>query len=198
MGVMRPHPPGVAFAASRGATRRRRAEVPGQDEARGWCPPGEKHRSDRCHGARDEGPPMGGPSSFSGRSATLESTTEYSKAVEQPISPGGHEILLAASAGAVRRVPGSRVLSPTLPVMVADSRGTSAIGTGEVVAVVVALARKRSAVRIGPGNDVVHVGGVPAAVHGGALLGERIILGQLVVVAVEIGDVLSHLHALRV
>jgi hypothetical protein len=58
--------------------------------------------------------------------------------------------------------------------------------------------RKRGAVELRAGHQVVFVRRIAAAVHDLAFFGDRVFLAQLVVVAVEIGDAVGDLHALRV
>src|SRR5688572_32989649 len=69
-------------------------------------------------------------------------------------------------------------------------------GVGAGARPVVAALARRGTVQIRPGQDVVLVRLVAATVHDRAFFGQRVVLRQLVVVAVQIGDVGGYLHAL--
>src|SRR5689334_20752373 len=121
------------------------------------------------------------------------------EAVEQARAAGLHQRLLAAAGAAVRGVPRlhvARVLQ-ALQVVVADDR--RAFGAlGPVAAGGVAAGGGVHALRVGAGEDVVRVRLVAAAVHLLALLGERVVLVDLVVAGMQVGHALRHHHALGV
>src|SRR5580704_10697683 len=121
------------------------------------------------------------------------------EAIEQAGTAGGHQVVLAAAARAVRGVPGlhmPRVLE-TGTVMVTDDGG--AVGAFRPVpAGGVAAGGGEEALRVRPGQDVVLVGGIAAAVDDLALLGQRRLLGEIVRARVEILHALRHHHAFGV
>src|SRR2546425_2158151 len=98
----------------------------------------------------------------------------------------------------MRRVPGLRhvVVAQALPVGVADHR-RALTALRPVAARAIVAAREGGAVRLGAGEDVVHVRRVAAAVDLLALLRQRRVLGE-VVLAVELGHVLRDDGALGV
>src|SRR6185436_99275 len=117
------------------------------------------------------------------------------EAIEQAGAARALEIVLAAAAirpaRGVRRVPGLRgvVVAESLPVVVADHRRALA-ALRPVAAGAVLAGRERGAVGLGAGQDVVHVRRVAPAVDRLALLGQRRLLGD-VVLAVQLGHVLG-------
>src|SRR6266850_2348849 len=116
------------------------------------------------------------------------------EAVEQAIAAGTLQIVLTAapvgSARGMRRVPRLRriVVTQALPVMMADHRRPLA-ALRPVAAGAILAGRERGAVRLGAGQDVVHVRRVAAPVDHVTLLGQRRLLGE-VVLAVQLGHVL--------
>src|SRR5262245_13844298 len=118
------------------------------------------------------------------------------EAVEQAVAAGAAQIGLAAAAvraaRGVRRVPRLRgvVVAQALAVVVAD-HGGALPALGPVAAGAILARREGAAVRLRAGQHVVAVGGVTAAVDGLALLAERGLLGELVVGAVQVVDVLG-------
>src|SRR2546426_72034 len=98
----------------------------------------------------------------------------------------------------MRRVPGLRhvVVAQALPVGVADHR-RALTALRPVAARAIVAGREGGAVRLGAGEDVVHVRRVAAAVDLLALLRQRRVLGE-VVLAVELGHVLRDDDALGV
>src|SRR2546426_431274 len=107
------------------------------------------------------------------------------EAVEEAVAAGALQIALAAAAvraaGGMRRVPGLRhvVVAQALPVGVADHRPALA-AVGPVAARAVVAGREGGAVRLGAGEDVVHVRRAAAAVALLALLRQRRVLGGVV------------------
>src|SRR6185503_16170218 len=96
------------------------------------------------------------------------------EAVEQAGAAGGLELVLAAAARAVRGVPGlhvARVLQPLQVVVPDDRRAFAALRP--VAAGGVAARGGEHAGRVRPGEDVVLVRRVAAALDRLALLGER-------------------------
>src|SRR5256712_1236968 len=81
----------------------------------------------------------------------------------------------------MRRVPGLRriVVAKALPVMMADHRRPLA-ALRPVAAGAILAGRERGAVRLGAGQDVVHVRRVAAALDHVTLLGQRRLLGDIV------------------
>ena len=92
----------------------------------------------------------------------------------------------------MRGVPRPRlgIVAQTLPVDMPDHRRALSAAR-PVVAGLVLTRREGSAVGLRAGQRVVPVGGVPAAVDHIPLLGERRLLGQVVVIAVQIVDILG-------
>src|SRR5574341_2395080 len=97
------------------------------------------------------------------------------EAVEQAVPACALEVLLAATARPVCRVPGRGVLAPALAIVVAHLGAPLAV-LGPVAAGVVLAGWERRAIQLRASDDVVHVGRVAAPVHHGALLGERVLL----------------------
>src|SRR6266436_9136036 len=124
------------------------------------------------------------------------------EAVEEAVAAGALQITLAAAAvraaRGMRRVPGLRhvVVAQALPVGVADHR-RALTALRPVAARAIVAGREGGAVRLGAGEDVVHVRRVAAAVDLLALLRQRRVLGE-VVLAVELGHVLRDDGALGV
>src|SRR5262249_17234474 len=91
----------------------------------------------------------------------------------------------------VRRVPGLRcvIVTQALAIVMADHRraltALCPVAAGAVVA-----GREGGAVRLRAGEDVVHVRCVATAVDHLALLVQRRLLGDVVVRAVQLGDIL--------
>src|SRR4051812_3973995 len=116
------------------------------------------------------------------------------EAVEQPGTTGRHQVLLAAAAARMRRVP--RRVAAALFVGVAKLRGPGAVARPVVAGVVLAVGVGAS-VGLRAGEDVVLVGRVADAVDDAALLGERQLLAERAAearlldgVAVELAEVL--------
>src|SRR2546426_3346447 len=124
------------------------------------------------------------------------------EAVEQAVAAGTLQIVLTAapvrSARGMRRVPRLRriVVAQALPVMVADHRCPLA-ALRPVAAGTILAGRERGAVRLGAGQDVVHVRRIAAPVDHLTLLGQRRLLAD-VVLAVQLGYVLRDDDALGV
>src|SRR5215204_6168284 len=125
------------------------------------------------------------------------------KAVEQAVAARAFQRVLAAAAAGpargMRRVPGFRgvVVAQALAVMMADHGG--ALGAARpVLAGHVGVACDCPTVGRGPGQNVVHVRRVAAAVDGLALLAQRGLLVDLVSGAVKVVDVLRDRLALGV
>src|SRR5262245_44675080 len=99
----------------------------------------------------------------------------------------------------MRRVPRLRwlVVAQALPVVMTD-HGRAGGALGPVAAGAVVAGRERAAVRLRAGQDVVPVRRVAAAVDHLAFFIERALLGELVVGAVQIVDVLRDRLALGV
>ena len=95
----------------------------------------------------------------------------------------------------MRRIPrsGRFVVAQTLTVVVAEHRRTGC-AAGPIVAGHVFGARKRTTVRLGAGEDVVHVGFVTAGVDSIAFFGESGLLVDLVVIAVQVVDIFGDNH----
>src|SRR5262249_54145689 len=87
------------------------------------------------------------------------------EAIEKPGAPGGYEVRLAAATAGVRRVPGVRILSAALFVMMAE---LCAAGSGARPVVACQVARQSFPVETGTGQHVVRVGIVTPAVDGGS------------------------------
>src|SRR5690606_26740651 len=85
------------------------------------------------------------------------------EAVEEAVAAGALEVGLAATARAMRRVPGGRVFAPALAVVVAHLGAARAVARPVGARVVVAIVESR-AVELRAGQDVVAVGRVAAAV----------------------------------
>src|SRR5262245_1690676 len=121
------------------------------------------------------------------------------EAVEQARTSGRDQVLLAAGARHVRGVPGALVhrVGDALAVVVADQRLAEGAAR-PVVAGHVDVGRKRAAVHLRAGQDVVLVGRVAAALDHLALLVQRRLLVDLGVVAMQILDVLRDHHALGI
>src|SRR5262245_18922318 len=142
---------------------------------------------------------------FSGKSATRssEKNSVRREAVEQHVAAGALEVVLAAaavrSARRMRRVPRLRgvVVAQADAVDVADHRGALP-ALGPVAAGLVVAGRNRGAVRLRAGQCVIHVRRVAAAVDHVALFGERGLLGEVVVRAVQVGNVLRDRDTLGV
>src|SRR3977135_2139544 len=117
------------------------------------------------------------------------------EAEEQAVAAGALQCALAAAAiGAtrgMRRIPGFRsiVVAQALPVVVADHRRTCPT-LGPVAAGAVFAGRERPSVRRRAGQHVMPIRGFGAAIDHLALLAEGRLLGDLVVGAVKIIDVL--------
>src|SRR5262249_60604660 len=111
------------------------------------------------------------------------------------VAAGTPQMALTAAAfrtaRGMRRVPGPRrlVVAQALPVVMAEHRRPLA-ALGPVAAGPILAGRERGAVRLGARQDVVHVGRVAPPVDRVALLGERRLLGD-VVLAVQLGEVLG-------
>src|SRR5262245_55496575 len=90
----------------------------------------------------------------------------------------------------MRRVPGLRriVVAQALAVRMAHHR-RSLVALRPVVASAILAGRERGAIRLGASQDVVHVRRVAAAIDDLTLLGQRRLLGE-VVLAVKLGHVL--------
>src|SRR5262245_50131625 len=125
------------------------------------------------------------------------------EAVQQAVTTGALQVGLAAAAiraaRRMRRVPRLGRLVVTQPLAVMMSHHGGALGAlGPVATGAVVARRERAAVRLRPGQHVVPVGRVGAAVDRLALLGERRLLADLVVRAVEVIDILRDHLALGV
>src|SRR5262245_45380615 len=99
----------------------------------------------------------------------------------------------------MRRVPRSRrrTVVEALPVMVADLRGAGTVA-GPVAAGRVGAGREAAAIHGRAGEHVVLVGIIAAAVDLVAVLVERGLLVDVVVVAVQVIDIFRNRHALGV
>src|SRR3989442_1557790 len=102
------------------------------------------------------------------------------EAVEQAVAAGTLQIVLTAApvraARGMRRVPRLRriVVAQALPVMMADHRRALA-ALRPVAAGTILAGRERGAVRLGAGQDVVHVRRIAAPVPGRALVMKKLI-----------------------
>src|SRR4029077_18322298 len=85
------------------------------------------------------------------------------------------------------------VFAQPLPVDMPEHRRTLG-AAGPVVAGLVLTRRERSAVGLRAGQGVVPVGRVAAAVDDIALLGQRRLLADVVVVAMQFGNILGNDH----
>ena len=117
------------------------------------------------------------------------------EAVDQPVPAGAAQVVLAAALARVRRVPRVRVRPAALLVVMPDLGAAVAAARPVVAGQVVAGER---AVQVRAGQDVVPVRRVAAAVDDLALLGQRVLLAQLVAVAVQVGDARGYDDALGV
>src|ERR1051325_8540985 len=124
------------------------------------------------------------------------------EAVEEAGASGADQVLLAAAAAGVRRVP--RDVAAAGPIVMAELRGAGAVAR-PVLAGVIGAVGERGAIELGAGEHVVAIGRITDAVDGVALLGDRGDLREVVAaarrlerVAVEIRDVLGDACALGV
>jgi len=113
------------------------------------------------------------------------------EAVIQAVSASTLEIFLATASGTVRRIPGGRILSTTLSIMVPDPCTALSV-TGPVAAGCVTLSRSKCPVQVRSSHDVVHVRAVPAAIDGHAYLTYGRFFVEICVVSVELLDVVRH------
>lgn len=106
--------------------------------------------------------------------------------IEQSGTPGSDQVCLAAPARGVGGVPGCWIITAALTVVVTNIGGSFAIARP-----VIAVGRSHweSAVHIRAGQDVVRVGIISASVDRCALFRDRVLLGELVLVTVEVVDV---------
>src|SRR5712672_2416278 len=111
------------------------------------------------------------------------------EAVEQAAAAGGDEIRLRTAARHMRRDPGLLVhgVGDAFTVGVAQ-HGAAEGAARPVVASQVEIARESLAFQVGARQHVMHVGRVAAQFNGIALFIHNIRAGDLVVVAVQIGD----------
>ena len=121
------------------------------------------------------------------------------EAIEEPVATRGDQIWLGATARRVGRIPGARGRRIRLHILgTSHWRITRAISVSEhcdagtaagpVLTGKIHVRGKGTAVLVGAGQDVVHVGRVAPHFDWLALFVESIGLFDLVVVAVEIGD----------
>src|SRR5262245_56991177 len=119
------------------------------------------------------------------------------EAVEQAGAAGCDEVGLAAAARGVREIPRRGIIPAALTVVVADVSASGSIRIARPVAAVGGSHRK-SAVQVRSGQDVVRVWIVAASVDGASLFGQRVLLGEFVLIAVQHVDILRHDDALHV
>ena len=119
------------------------------------------------------------------------------EAIEQTCATSADQIRLAATLGGVCVVPGRRVRAAALAIMVTDLRTARAIAR-PVVTGVVGPVGKRRAIQLGASQNIVRVRSIATTIDDGALFGELRFFGELVGVAVQVGDVGGDLHPLRV
>src|SRR6266852_6017315 len=121
------------------------------------------------------------------------------EAVEQAVAAGGDQIILAAGAGHMRRVPRPHLIAfvGAAPVDV-PQHGLAEGAARVVVAGQVEVGRKRVAFRRRAGNGVMPVGRHAEAGHHLPTLGERGLQAELVAGAVEVVDILRDDLALEV
>src|SRR5205085_7968872 len=112
------------------------------------------------------------------------------EAVEQACAARRLELVLAAAARAVRRIPRLHVpgVLQTGAIVMADDRGALA-ALGPVAAGGVATGGREPAVRIGAGQDVMLVGRVAASLDRVALLAQGRLLVDVDLVGVQLVDV---------
>src|ERR1051325_6031901 len=128
--------------------------------------------------------PLGGANTPSGISILGE-------AVDQAGAARGLELVLAAAARAMRGVPGFRIpgVFQARAVVVADDRRAVA-ALGPVAAGGVAARGGKPTLRVGAGEDVVGVHRIATAGHHVALLVERRLLVDVVVIGMQVLDAL--------
>src|SRR5215813_5726932 len=108
------------------------------------------------------------------------------KAIEEAVAPGALEIILAAAAvrpaRGVRRIPRLRriVVTQTLSIVMTDHR-RALTALGPVAARPVLARREGGTIRLRARQDVVHVRCVATAVDDFSLLGQRRLLGHVVI-----------------
>lgn len=109
--------------------------------------------------------------------------------VKQAVTAGAPQVTLTAATRAMCTVPGGRVCTATCAVVMAYLCATVRSTVGPVPARMVLTIGVCSTVEIRSAQDIVAVRFVPAAIDDIAALADRIFFTEIVVVAVQIGDV---------
>src|SRR5438093_8558231 len=105
--------------------------------------------------------------------------------IKQSCATGALQVLLAAPAGGVRRIPRARVFTLAHAIVMADLRATLA-ARRPVPAREIVISTERRPVRPRACEDVVHVGPVAHAVHGIGSFGNRVLLVDFAFGAVQL------------
>ena len=126
-----------------------------------------------------------GPYAFSRLSCDIALLAR--KTVEEAVASSALKVGLAATTRGVSRVPGGRVRTAALAIVVPYLSAALAVAR-PVLAGVVFLTSKSRAVCLGAGEDIVKIGLVAAAVHHVACFGKGVRLTQLITGAVKVSN----------